>query len=139
VLTYTDAEGNEQTKEVPLTPAHFAHSEGRFKKSFVSKPLADDVVGMPVDEYIDLAPADREGKTPFIWEVKKGKLVRFPVSGPMVKLVEERRRNWRTLQNLAGIDADRVDEAHKAEIEALKSRYEAALAGQDGAEAVAAQ
>ena len=93
VLTYKDADGNEQTKEVPLTPAHFAHQEGRFKKQFTGKPLADDVNNaVSIDEFIDLSEEERVGKIPFIWEVKKGKLIRFPVPAQIVRLVEERRR-----------------------------------------------
>lgn len=129
VLTYKDADGNEQTKEVPLTPAHFAHQEGRFKKQFTGKPLADDVNNaVSIEEYIDLSEEERVGKIAFIWEVKKGKLIRFPVPAQIVRLVEERRRFWRTLQNLAGIDAAKLDEAHQAELDSLQSRYDAAVA-----------
>jgi pyruvate-ferredoxin/flavodoxin oxidoreductase len=130
VLTYKDADGNEQTKEVPLTPAHFARKEGRFKKAYAGlKPLSDEVNNaVSIDEFIDLSAEERADKVAFIWEVKGGKLVRFPVPAPIVALVEERRRFWRTLQNLAGIEAEKVDEAHKAEIEALQTRYNDALA-----------
>ena len=44
------------------------------------------------------------------------------------RLVEERRRFWRTLQNLAGIDAAKLDEAHQAELDGLQNRYDEALA-----------
>jgi pyruvate-ferredoxin/flavodoxin oxidoreductase len=50
------------------------------------------------------------------------------VPAQIVRLVEERRRFWRTLQNLAGIDAAKLDEAHQAELDGLQSRYDEALA-----------
>ena len=129
VLSYKDADGNEQTKEVALTPAHFAHKEGRFKKAFTGKPLADEVNNaVAIEDYIDLSDEERADKIPFIYEVKKGKLIRFPVPAQIVKLVEERRRFWRTLQNLAGIEAAKLDEAHQAEVDALQARYDEALA-----------
>jgi pyruvate-ferredoxin/flavodoxin oxidoreductase len=102
-LKYVDGEGREQTLKTPLTPADFAHQEGRFKRQFRPKVLAEEVVGVPVAEYIDLPAAEREGKTPFIWEVVNGALVRFAVSPPVVALVEDRRRNWRQLRALAGV------------------------------------
>ncbi|TBW36635.1 pyruvate-flavodoxin oxidoreductase [Siculibacillus lacustris] len=126
-LEYVDDDGVEQTLDVPVTPADFAHHEGRFKKQFHNKPLAADVVGVPVHEYIDLPLADRAGKTPFIWAVENRKLVRYDVAPTIVHLVEERRRSWRTLQVLAGFDVERIDESHRIELEALQSRYLQAL------------
>jgi len=120
-LTYTDDDGQEHTIEVPLTPADFARQEGRFRRQVSPRPLADDVDGVPVHEYIDLSPEERAGKTPFTLEVRKGALVRLPVSAPIVHLVEERRQNWRLLRSLAGQDLARLKESHRADIEALKA------------------
>jgi pyruvate-ferredoxin/flavodoxin oxidoreductase len=128
VLEYTDENGVAQTLEVALTPAHFAHNEGRFKKQFQGKPLGDNVDGVEVDKYIDLSEEERAGKTPFIYEVKKGKLIRTLVPAGMVHLVAERRQNWRTLQQLAGLPGQKLDEAHKAEVEELTAKYDAAQA-----------
>jgi len=121
-LSYTDAEGQAQLLEVPVTPADFARQEGRFRKQVSSRPLADVVAGVPVHEYIDLPEEDRAGKTPFTWDVQNGALVRLPVSTPIVRLVEERRRHWRLLQALAGQDLARLEARHRDEIEALKSQ-----------------
>jgi pyruvate-ferredoxin/flavodoxin oxidoreductase len=120
-LTYTDADGQEHTIEVPLTPADFAREEGRFRRQVSPRPLAEDADGVPVHEYIDLPEVERAGKVPFSWAVAAGALVRLPVSAPIVKLVEERRRYWRLLQAMSGQDLARLDAAHKAEIEALKA------------------
>jgi pyruvate-ferredoxin/flavodoxin oxidoreductase len=126
-LEYVDEAGKEQSIDVALTPAHFAHYEGRFKKQFNSKPLKPEVEGVQIDEYIDLAPEARVGKTPYILETHGGKLMRYAVAPSIVHLVEERRRNWRTLQYLAGFEVEKLDEAHKAEIEAIESRYTKAI------------
>jgi pyruvate-ferredoxin/flavodoxin oxidoreductase len=128
VLEYTDESGAAQTKEVALTPAHFAHQEGRFKKQFAGKPIGDNVDGVEVDKYIDLTAEERVGKTPFIYEVRKGKLVRTLVPEGMVHLVAERRKNWRTLQQLAGLPAAKLDELRQAEVNDLKAKYETAAA-----------
>ena len=103
-LEFDAGDGTEQTMEVPLTPAHFAHREGRFKKQFQGRPLRDDAYGVRIDEYIDLSPEERIGKVPFIHEVRNRKLVRYEVAGPIAELVEERRRHWRILRSLAGQD-----------------------------------
>ncbi|MQX36719.1 2-oxoacid:acceptor oxidoreductase family protein [Roseospira navarrensis] len=125
-VTYTDADGESHTMEVPLTPADFARQEGRFRRQVSPRPLADDVDGVPVHEYIDLTAEERAGKIPFTWDVQGTTLVRLPVSAPIVALVEERRRHWRLLQALAGFDLARLRDSHRAEIEALKSTLDAA-------------
>ena len=119
-LEFDDENGAVQTMDVPLTPAHFAHWEGRFKKQFHGKPLAAGTDGVPVDEYIDLAPAEREGKVPFIYEAHGRKLVRYEVSEVIVSLVRERRRHWRILRSLAGQDIEKLEQEYLLEIEKLR-------------------
>jgi pyruvate-ferredoxin/flavodoxin oxidoreductase len=119
-LEFDDENGMAQTVDVPLTPAHFAHHEGRFKKQFQGKPLSAGAEGIQVDEYIDLTPAEREGKAPFIHEVADRKLVRYEVSEAIVNLVKERRRHWRILRSLAGQDIEDLEKAHLLEIEKLR-------------------
>ena len=90
-LEYVEG-GATKLMDVPLTPADFALTEGRFKKQF--RPLKADVAGVPLHEYIDLGQADRIGKTPFVWSVDdEKKLVKIEVSPTIVALVEERRRH----------------------------------------------
>jgi len=106
----------------PLTPADFAATESRFKKQF--RRLAADAVGVPVHEYIELAAADRDGKTPFIWSTDaERKLIKLEVSQTLIHLVEERRKYWRTLQYLSGFDVAKLDAAHHAELDALQRQY----------------
>ncbi len=118
--------GATKLMETPLTPADFALTEGRFKKQF--RPLAADAVGAPVHEYVELSKADRAGKTPFVWSTDHDKkLIKVEVSQAIVRLVEERRKNWRTLQYLAGLDVAKLDADHRAELEALQRQYGEAL------------
>ena len=119
---------NGQTKlmEVALTPAYFAKDETRFKKQF--RKLAPDADGVVIEEYVTLPVAERAGKTPFVYATDDAKrLVKLEVSNTIVHLVEERRKNWRTLQYLAGRNVEKLDAVHKAELEALQHRYEEAV------------
>ncbi|MGC9953065.1 MAG: 2-oxoacid:acceptor oxidoreductase family protein [Rhizomicrobium sp.] len=119
-------DGATKLLEVPLTPADFAATEGRFKKQF--RPLAADAVGVPVHEYIDLSTADQQGKTPFIWSTDDDKkLIKLEVAQPLIHLVHNRRKYWRTLQYLSGLDVAKLDADHRAELEALQRQYKESL------------
>jgi pyruvate-ferredoxin/flavodoxin oxidoreductase len=130
VLEYVEG-GQTKLIEVPLTPADFALTEGRFKKQF--RPFKADAAGVPLAEYIDLGQADRIGKTPFVLSVDDDKkLVKIEASPTIVALVEERRRYWRTLQYLAGQDVARLDADHQLELDALRHQYEEAVEAREG-------
>ncbi|MDE2183242.1 MAG: 2-oxoacid:acceptor oxidoreductase family protein [Alphaproteobacteria bacterium] len=119
-------DGQAKLLEVPLTPADFAATEGRFKKQFRKLPADADAV--PIHEYIDLPPAGRAGKAPFIWSTDGAKkLIKLEVSEALVRLVEERRKYWRTLQYLAGLDVAKLDADHRSELDALQEQYKAAV------------
>jgi pyruvate-ferredoxin/flavodoxin oxidoreductase len=114
-------DGATKLLEVPLTPADFALTESRFKKQF--RPLAA-AAGVPVAEYVELSAADREGKTPFVWSTDADKkLIKQEVSQTLIHLVQERRKYWRTLQYLSGLDVEKLDADHHAEMEALRRQY----------------
>ena len=118
-------DGATKLMEAPLTPADFALNEGRFRKQF--RRLAADAAGVPIDEYVKLGMADRAGKTPFVWTTDaEKKLIKMEVSQTIVHLVQERRKNWRTLQLLAGLDVAKLDADHHAEVETLKRQYDEA-------------
>jgi pyruvate-ferredoxin/flavodoxin oxidoreductase len=120
-------DGATKLMKAPLTPADFALSEGRFKKQFRPLPAAA-AAGVPVHEYIDLSAGERIGKTPFVWTTDdQKKLIRLEVSQTLIHLVQERRKNWRTLQTLAGLDVEKLDADHHLEVETLKRKYSEAL------------
>ncbi len=124
-IAYVDAEGKSQVLRVSLTPADLARGETRFKKHF--KVLKDDTGAVEIADYVALDPAARVGKTPFVWGLDTAKhLVKLSCSEAIVDLVEERRKNWRTLQYLAGLDVQKLDDDHRAQLEAMKAQYAAA-------------
>lgn len=126
-LAHVDETGKPALLEVPMTPADFALAEGRFKKHF--HPMPKGVEGVAIHEYIDIDPAKREGVVPFVWSTDaEGRLVKLAVAPAVVHLVTERRKYWRTLQYLAGLQIASMDVAHRNEVEALKGRYEALAA-----------
>jgi len=104
-LRYTDAEDVEQTLELPLTIADWAATENRFKKHFKKiKREAWNDDQTPFDEFVQLTPDDRVGKTPFIQLLgPDGHLDRMACSIEMVALAEDRLLFWDQLRELAGI------------------------------------
>jgi len=117
-----DADGAKQLLKMPLTPADFAFSEGRFKKHFHRFPA--DADGVPVHEYIDLSAAERDGKIPFIWSAGDDQhLTKVAVSPTIIQLVVERRKYWQTLQYLSGLEVNRMEASHRAELENLRHQY----------------
>ncbi len=130
-LTYVE-DGETKLMEVALTPADFAREETRFKKHF--RKLKDDEVdsAVPVHDFVDLEPAAREGKVPFVWATDDAqRLMRLRVSATIIHLVEERRRYWRTLRFLAGRHVEKLDVEHQVELEALQQRYRESVSGQE--------
>ncbi len=112
-LRYVDDSGKEQMLELPMTFADFAVTEGRFRKHFKKAPQEtwnDDMI--PVSEFLELAPEDREGKFPFVWTLdKKNHLGRLVVALPIIQSCEERRDFWTMLRALAGAGQQTVDTA----------------------------
>ena len=138
-LTYVDDEGDSKTLELPFTTADWAATEGRFKKHFKKiKPeaYADDM--LPFHEYIALAPADREGKQPFIHALGPNqKLERWSVADEMIRLSDDRLLFWAQLKEMAGLEVpagvrERVnadmETEYEARLHALQADYEARLA-----------
>ena len=126
-MEYIDVSGAPKLLELPMTPADFARQETRFAKQF--RPLAADANGVPIHEYIDLSPADRAGRMPFVWSTDDDKrLVKLAVSVNIVELVEERRKYWRTLQYLErAADRGAVTPSHHAELAHWQRQYQDSL------------
>jgi len=121
-ISYVDVDGATKLLKMPLTPADFAFSEGRFKKHFHRFPA--DADGVPVHEYIDLSAAERDGKIPFIWSAGDDQhLTKVAVSPTIIQLVVERRKYWQTLQYLSGLEVNRMEASHRAELENLRHQY----------------
>ncbi len=104
-LEFADERGETGKMDAPLTFADFAVTEGRFRKQFRTVPADawnDNMI--PLAEYLELGPEDREGKFPYIWAVNpKNRLVRVLPAEPIVRSCEDRRNFWRMLKSLAGM------------------------------------
>ncbi len=137
-IKYLDDDGAEQTRQVPLTIADWAATEGRFKQHFTEVPpeaWTDELV--PFAEFVALAPDEREARRPYILAVAKDrKLRRLGVSIEMVRLAEERLHFWSQLKELAGLEIapsvrDVVAGALEADFEqrlaAVRAEYEAKI------------
>jgi len=119
-------DGATKLMEVALTPAYFAKDETRFKKQFRKLPADADAI--LIEDYVALPVSERAGKTPFVYSTDHEKrLIKEEVSSTIVHLVEERRKNWRTLQYLAGRQVEKLDADHKAELDAMQQRYQEAV------------
>jgi pyruvate-ferredoxin/flavodoxin oxidoreductase len=132
-LAYVDAGGAEQSMELPLTVADWAATEGRFRAHLSPLPAGDPGEGLvPFHEYLDLAPADREGKVPFVHALGAGRrLERLVVGAPIVQLAEERREVWATLRDLAGLkppDVLALEAEFERRLLAVRAEYETKLA-----------
>lgn len=130
-LTYVE-DGETKLLDVPLTPADFAREETRFKKQFRKLAAAAEATALPIHEYVDLPAGARAGRVPFVWSVDdQQQLGKLEVSPTIVRLVEERRRYWRTLRHLAGLHVEQLDAEHRREIDALESQYREAVADRE--------
>lgn len=132
-LKYRDAEGNEQTMELPLTIADWAATEVRFKKHF--KPVADDAEEelVPFHEYLELSKEERADQVPFIYSIDANRhLRRASVSQEIVKLAEERLSLWHELREMAGqengVDEAQLEAELEEQLQALRVEYEGKLA-----------
>jgi len=119
-LKYVDASGATQVMSTPLTPAEFAYGEVRFAKHF--KRLADDApLPTPIVDYVELDPAARAGRTPYILDTNSAdELIKVAVSQTIVTLVEDRQANWQLLRFLAGRDAQLAAKDAEKALKALQ-------------------
>ena len=125
-LKYTEEDGREASMEIAMTFADFAATEGRFRKHFKPAPREtwDDEKMVTVPDYLALDADDAEEVFPYIWATDdKGVLTRLIVSSTMIDSCRERLGYWNLLKNLAGFDADPVDEG------ALKDNIRSEMVG----------
>lgn len=134
-ITYIDADGMTQLKQLPFTPADFALHEGRFKKHFQAldnnTSLREE---LEVADYIMLSISERISKVPFIWATdKQGHLIQLCISDSIIALTEERLRNWRMLQYISGQHYVKIERNHQLQIKQLQQRYQQAAEAKEQA------
>jgi pyruvate-ferredoxin/flavodoxin oxidoreductase len=137
-LVYLD-DGAERTITLPLTVPDWAATEPRFARHFkkVDRSRWDETM-VPVHEYLEMGPADREGKTPFIHVLDDEKrLARLSVSHEMIELTEDRLVLWDEIKEMAGAEVpdavakrltSPVQREYEAKIKALQAEYEGKMA-----------
>jgi len=115
-----------------LNPALWALGEGRFQNQLAPVAEGDDP-GKCLDlgQWLDLEPAQRQGKTPVVSNAQGRQ---FVVASALARAIELRERNWTVLQEISGVlcpfttkikarlEAD-LKSAHLAEIEDLKKLH----------------
>jgi len=111
-LKYQDEVGLEQEMQLPFTFADFALTEGRFRKHFKQAPHGSWNENMlPLHEFIELSPAEREDHFPYVWSVdSKNRLNRVMVSETLVRATEDRRDFWYQLKSLVPQQAGSTSE-----------------------------
>jgi pyruvate-ferredoxin/flavodoxin oxidoreductase len=130
-LEYLDDKGQLKLMRLPLTPAHFALGEIRFKKQF-QKLAADEPNAVPVEDYVTLTPAQRVGKSAFIWSTDAHRhLIKITVAEAIVTLVEERRKYWHLLQYLAGQHMVQMDQNHRQDMASLQAQVHDSVTQRD--------
>jgi pyruvate-ferredoxin/flavodoxin oxidoreductase len=133
-LTYRDERGQLQLLTIPLTPADFALGEVRFAKQFRWLATHEEAGAVPISEYVDLPVHQRTGRTPFVHTTdRRRRLVKMACSPSIVALVEDRRRNWQTLQFLAGQSETVLAARHRVEVNEWTARYGEAIDARESA------
>ncbi|HEY3549266.1 MAG TPA: 2-oxoacid:acceptor oxidoreductase family protein, partial [Propionicimonas sp.] len=132
-LEHRAEDGSVQLLTMPLTPADFALGEVRFSKQFRKLDPAAEATALPMDEYVELAPADRGDRVPYVYSTDaQQRLIKVACSTAIVSLVEDRRRYWQTLQYLSGGHEEQLTALHRTDLEALQHRYDEAMADREG-------
>ncbi|MBX9604278.1 MAG: 2-oxoacid:acceptor oxidoreductase family protein [Bryobacteraceae bacterium] len=140
-IEYQDEQGSPARMEVPLTFADFAVTEARFRKHFRTAPRDTWNENMiPLAEFLELAPEEREGRFPFIWaKDRKNRLIRVMPAEPVVKSAQDRRDFWRMLKALALVrppaaaDEEQIREQVRGELAQNLAARLLELAGEGGA------
>ena len=131
-LEYLDNNGEVALLDTALTPAEFALGEVRFKKQFRRLHAAEEDIGLPMAEFIELGPEQRAAHMPFIYATDDDRhLIKVACSASIVALVDDRRRYWQTLQYLSGVHEAQLTAVHHDELAALRAQYEEAAAARE--------
>ena len=134
-LEYLDDHGEAASLERPYTPVDFAvdlarakGERGNFKELDAQIEAA---LALPLVEFLEMTPAQRRGKTPFVYGVnEEGRLIRLAPSRGMVAKTADRLHVWHTLQELGGIGNPYVQAAEQRLRDTLAAENEAALEAQ---------
>ncbi len=132
-LEATSGDGKAETLRLAFTFADFAVLEASYGSHF--QLLDDEMVTedlVPVADYLDLDDEAAAEKIPFVWVVgADARAHRAAVTRRLALACRDRRGFWHTLQELAGVHSEYVEEAvararkeaeaeHRRELESLR-------------------
>jgi ferredoxin len=113
-LTFRTTEGEERSIDVCFTFADFALLEPSYRGQYcgVDESCSGNEHLLPIADYLALDGAEAGKYVPFVWAVDaNGRLRQMAVSRRLAHATRDRQRYWRTLQELAGIRNEHVEQA----------------------------
>jgi len=131
----TPARPANPTPRLPVTPAHWALGETRFRHWI--EPLAEDAADpLSLDAYLELTAREQRGWTPYI--VQRGtesrrSPTRYRVDPKLVAVCRERRDVWRLLQEFGGLVTPFTEHVRREAEEQVAANRRAELAAQAAA------
>jgi len=116
-------EGKDETLSLPFTYADFALLDPAWSGHFRLLAEGEDPAGLvTVDAYFELEPEEALAALPFVWGVDgTGRLRRLVVTRWLTLAARDRLGFWRTLQELAGVRNEYVEEAARRAREAAEA------------------
>lgn len=115
---------------LPFTIADFLAGDSRCAQYFrrISDDLSNDSL-IPVGDFLSLAAHAQRGKLPFLVMIDQhGEAHRVVPSRVIVRAAQHARRNWHSLQELAGINNSHVARQVSAEVLRLAAEKDALVA-----------
>jgi hypothetical protein len=107
------APGSGKALEVAFTFADYALLHPLYRHHFLAVPeVVPDTELIPIAEYLGREGGDSPLPIPYLWALDDhGRRLRLAVSRPLALAARDRLNFWRTLQELAGVKSEYVEEA----------------------------
>ncbi len=123
-LEVVEADGRDGRIALPFTFADFALLEPAYAAHFLPVPdeIPDDVLAT-LAEWLTLESEEAASRVPFIWAVDaSNRMTRLAVTRRLALAARDRLDFWRTLQELAGVRSEYVEDAVKRAREEAAAR-----------------
>ena len=122
-LSVATAAGDDSVLDLAFTFADYALLEPAFARCFRVAPAGVPEAELaPLADVLELPPEEAAARLPFVWAADgEGRLHRLVVARRLALACRDRLDTWRTLQEMAGLRSEYVDEAEarvRAEVEA---------------------
>ncbi len=109
-LSYEDCDRQRVVDDLEFTVVDYLAADSRYARHFMALPAGDwDASMVPLAEYLGGEDADTTGRVPYIWMVDRNEVLqRVVVARGLLEAAKRCERDWRSLQELAGVRTDRV-------------------------------